>query len=175
MIGRPRRAVHIQLRQSFRQQTITGEHEWNSWVAKQQRVEKRKRADHSAESDPDCKPSAGPSSRWGGDLRPATFSPRSPIACTERCEQWNEVADRDKRQGESESARIRARRIFYFALHCRRIIPADVIPERNRDTDGQTAESASVFRRKRVPWNVRDAAHSRLTRQESRAWWSSRR
>src|SRR6266404_1972644 len=90
------------------------------------------------------KPSPGIAGTRGGDLRPTAFTPRGPIACPERGEQWNEVAERDKRQRDRERTRIRARRIFYFALHSRRIIPPDVIPEGNRDTDGQTACSVSV-------------------------------
>jgi len=129
--------------------------------SQQQRVEKCKRADQSAKSDPDCDPSAGRAGARGRDLRPTAFTPRGPIACPERGKQWHEVAERDNRQRDRERTRIRARRIFYLALHSRRINPSDVIPERNRDTDGQTADSTSALRRERLPWNVSDARRTR--------------
>src|SRR5262249_42375549 len=105
--------------------------------------------------------SASACGRRCGDLRPTTFSPRAPIAGTERGEQWHKIAERDKRQRERKRARVTTRCISDFPLRSRGIIPADVIPQRDRDPDGQTAKSVRVFRREWLPWDVSDPERAR--------------
>src|SRR5207244_732884 len=99
-------SARIELRQALRQQTITCEHEWNSRVAEQERVEQRERAHQSAEGDPDRDPLPFGSDR--GDLWPAAFGPCCPIGRTERGEQRDEVTESHEWQGEAERARIAA-------------------------------------------------------------------
>src|SRR5262249_15383679 len=96
-----------------------------------------------------------------GDLRPTALGPCGPIARAKGCEQRNKITERDKRQRPGKGAWIATRCILYFALHGGGIVPTDIVPERDRNSNGETTETLRVFRCKRLPRDVSNARDAR--------------